>query len=114
MEKGKSSDKKQCKLCELSYETDQELMNHKKMCLINQIMDIKYLEQHIMIDEPYTNTNTNTNTINLDEQKKQINKQTEAIAEQQNNILDQATQIADQRKQIMKMLAASGDDFDFY
>ena len=108
MEKGKSSDKKQCKLCELCYDTEQELLNHKKLCLINQIMDVKYLEKHIVVDELYTNT------INLDDQKKQIDKQTEAIAEQQNNILDQATQIADQRKQIMKMLAAAGNDFDFY
>ena len=120
MAKSEACCKFECKLCETSYKSEQELLNHRQTCLINQLMDIKYLETHIseegngqkrIIQETQTQSQTQSQTqINIMEQREIIYKQKESIELQKDEIMDQAVQIAEQHKQIMALLASSGDN----
>ena len=101
----------ECKLCETYYKTDQELLHHRQTCLINQIMDIKYLETHISEEgngQKKILQETETQ-INIMEQREVIYKQKESIEIQKDEIMDQTAQIAEQHKQIMTLLALSSD-----
>ena len=104
----------QCNLCDICCKSEQEFIIHRQKCLINQVMDIKYLESSIPSSLNYENTDLITELVNqnITDQRKVIDEQTEAIEKQKNDIVDQATEIAEQRKQIMAMLAMSSNDND--
>jgi adenylosuccinate synthase len=97
----------QCNLCDICCKSEQEFIIHRQKCLINQVMDIKYLESSIPSSLNYENTDLITELVNqnITDQRKVIDEQTEAIEKQKNDIVDQTAEIAEQRTQILAMIA---------
>jgi len=107
MARSESKSTIQCNLCEICCKSEKEFMIHRQQCLINQVMDIKYLESSIPSSLNYENTELITELVNqnITDQRKVIDEQTVAIEKQKNNIVDQVAEIAEQRTQILAMIA---------
>jgi len=119
MARSESKSTIQCNLCEICCKSEKEFMIHRQQCLINQVMDIKYLESSIPSSLNYENTELITELVNqnITDQRKVIDEQTVAIEKQKNNIVDQAAEIAEQRTQILAMIAqteSKNDEISYF
>ena len=121
-----------CVLCDLCFDTKTELVEHKKMCIINQIVKMKEDNEEILekeleekdlewkeLEEKEKDDQKEDDEvtlfsfyISLVDQQTEIMCQTKEIEKQYDVLIDQASQIEEQNK-LIQLLFLNGSNTDY-